>query len=147
MSDTQELLGKITALRLRLQQAQGLVTEAGSAVASILRDGANPDQKQTVLERQADAASECDWQIDDALRQLSTATEPEAPVLPAQLTARARRVLERGRDFLGRLRTLAEGLTAPADALAALHRDTAAMNETVLRMIQAFPNAPSAQLR
>ena len=32
MSDTQVLLGKITALRLRLQQAQGLAHEAGSAV-------------------------------------------------------------------------------------------------------------------
>jgi HD-GYP domain-containing protein (c-di-GMP phosphodiesterase class II) len=151
MSDTQALLGKITALRLRLQQAQGLAHEAGSAVVSLLRDGANPDHKPAVLERQAALVSECDWLLDDALKQLpaGAAPAPETPPMPAQLTARARRVLERGRDLVSRLRTLAEGLDLPAatDPLAGLHRETLAMAETALRMVQAFPNAPSVQLR
>jgi len=151
MSDTQVLLGKITALRLRLQQAQGLAHEAGSAVVSLLRDGTNPDLKPAILERQAAVVSEADWLLDDALKQLpaGAAPEPEAPAMPTQLTARARRVLERGRDLVSRLRTLAEGLDLPSasDPLAQLHRDTMAMAETTLRMVQAFPNAPSVQLR
>jgi len=65
------------------------------------------------------------------------------------LTARARRVLERGRDLLGRLRSLAAGLDAHtvSDPLVYMHRETMSMTETALRMVQAFPNAPSAQLR
>jgi len=151
MSDTQVLLGKITALRLRLQQAQGLAHEAGSAVVSLLRDTDNPDQKPAALERQAAVISECDWLLDDALKQLPSgaAHESETPQMPTQLTARARRVLERGRELVGRLRTLAEGLDLPSasDPLAQLHRETMAMAETALRMVQAFPNAPSVQLR
>jgi HD-GYP domain-containing protein (c-di-GMP phosphodiesterase class II) len=149
MSDTQALLGKITALRLRLQQAQGLAHEAGSAVVSLLRDGGNPDQKPAVLERQAAVVSECDWLLDDALKQLpaGAAPESEASTMPTQLTARARRVLERGRDLLDRLRSLAEGIPTVNDSLAQSHRETTAMTETALRMVQAFPNAPSVQLR
>jgi hypothetical protein len=151
MSDTQVLLGKITALRLRLQQAQGLAHEAGSAVVSLLRDGTNPDLKPAVLERQAAVVAESDWLLDDALKQLpaGASVEQEAPAMPTQLTARARRVLERGRELVNRLRTLAEGLDLPSasDPLAQLHRETLAMAETALRMVQAFPNAPSVQLR
>jgi HD-GYP domain-containing protein (c-di-GMP phosphodiesterase class II) len=150
MSDTQVLLGKITALRLRLQQAQGLASEAGTAVVSLLRDG-NSDPKPNALEHQATAVAEYDWLLNDALKQLSTGPTPaaEASVMPTQLTARARRVLERGRDLLRRLRSLSEGLesTSVSDPLVLLHRETTAMTETALRMVQAFPNAPSAQLR
>jgi HD-GYP domain-containing protein (c-di-GMP phosphodiesterase class II) len=63
-------------------------------------------------------------------------------------------LLEWGRDLLGRLRDLGGELdsvqgTNPLeeDPLAALYREAAAMAETSLRLIQAFPDAPSAQLR
>jgi HD-GYP domain-containing protein (c-di-GMP phosphodiesterase class II) len=69
--------------------------------------------------------------------------------VPALLTARARRILERGRDFLDRLRTLGDDavLADKTDPLAAFYRETAAMTDSTLRMVQAFPDAPSAQLR
>ena len=73
-----------------------------------------------------------------------------------QLTARARRLLEHGRALLGKLRVLADELDVPADPrarlpenadpLAILYRDTAAMADTALRMVQTFPDAPSVQL-
>ncbi len=80
----------------------------------------------------------------------------EAPgqVLPTQLTARARRVLERGRELLAQLRPLAEHLESPpspplfaADPLTRLHRQIAAMIDSTLRTVQSFPDAASAQLR
>ena len=42
MSDTQVLLSKIAALRQRLDQAQGLIKDAGSAAASLLDGGSDP---------------------------------------------------------------------------------------------------------
>jgi HD-GYP domain-containing protein (c-di-GMP phosphodiesterase class II) len=70
-------------------------------------------------------------------------------VLPKQLTARARRILEQGRGLLERLRALAAelGMSDGQDSLADGYRQTAAMADAALRMIQTFPDAPSAQLR
>jgi HD-GYP domain-containing protein (c-di-GMP phosphodiesterase class II) len=149
-SDTQVILSKISALRQRLEQAQGLAHEAGAAAAGLARElspGANPLQS---LERAVAEGFDHGRLLDGALRQLDGSALPgtEARV-PALLTARARRILERGRDFLDRLRSLANdaALTDAADPLAGLYRETAAMTETTLRMVQAFPDAPSAQLR
>jgi HD-GYP domain-containing protein (c-di-GMP phosphodiesterase class II) len=193
MSDTQVLLSKISALRQRLEQAQGLVTEAGSAVVDLAPDAAAGRLRN--LERQAAAGFENNAQLDGVLRQLEDTAGPaiEGRILPAQLTARARRVLERSRELLERVRGLTEeaergappttcgpsrpgdqscalfdqsqqvapgrGQAAPGRAgrrpqegaggkpLLALHRETAAMLESLLRMIQAFPDSPSGQLR
>jgi HD-GYP domain-containing protein (c-di-GMP phosphodiesterase class II) len=151
MTETQTLLGKIAALRQRLEQAQGLANEAGSAVAALAGDdGARIE----VLRRKAEAGAEHDALVDGALRQLAADTAP-VKVLPAQLTARARRVVERGRELLARLRPLADHLEPEvqsahlptADPLARLYRETAAMTDSTLRMVQAFPDAPSAQLK
>jgi len=151
MTETQTLLGKIAALRQRLEQAQGLATEANSAVAALAGDDGG---RLEVLRHQAVAAAEHDALIDASLRQFGSGDAP-AKVLPTQLTARARRVLERGRELLARLRPLADHLEAapptpqhPAtDPLARLYRETAAMIDSTLRTVQAFPDAPSAQLR
>jgi hypothetical protein len=150
MTETQALLGKIAALRQRLEQAQGLVTEAGSAAAALAGgDGGRLE----VLRRRAAAGAEHDALVDASLRQLGGDT-PAQP-LPTQLTARARRVIERGRELLARLRPLADHLEPrpqspqhpEADPLARLYRDTAAMADSALRMVQALPDAPSAQLK
>src|SRR5262249_55458157 len=93
--------------------------------------------------------------LDASIRQLADTEAAPAAVFPTQLTARARRVIERGRELLARLRPLADHLEneAPspphpaADPLARLYRATAAMTDSALRMVQAFPNAPSAQLK
>ena len=42
MVETQALLGKITALRQRLDQAQGLARDAGSAAVALLGDQGGP---------------------------------------------------------------------------------------------------------
>ena len=146
MTETQTLLGKIAALRQRLEQAQGLASEANSAVAEL--SGGNGGRLE-VLRKQAVAAAEHDALIDASLRQFGSGEAP-AKVLPTQLTARARRVLERGRELLGRLRPLADQLESKpaalaqpgADPLARLYRETAAMIDSTLRTVQAFPDAP-----
>jgi HD-GYP domain-containing protein (c-di-GMP phosphodiesterase class II) len=153
MSDTQVLLGKISALRQRLEQAQGLVTEAGSAVADLAGDATTGRLRD--LARQVAAGFENNALLDGVLRQLEDTTGPaiEGRILPAQLTVRARRVLERSRELLERVRGLSDEAERGAAAggrgkpLPALHRETAAMLESLLRMIQAFPDSPSGQLR
>ena len=105
MSETQTLLGKIAALRQRLEQAQGLANEAGSAAAALAGDDGG---RLEVLRRKTDNGAEHDALVDASLRQFGA--DAPAKVLPAQLTARARRVLERGKELLARLRPLADHL-------------------------------------
>ena len=47
MVETQSLLGKITALRQRLEQSQGLARDAGSAAVSLLGDQTGPPERET----------------------------------------------------------------------------------------------------
>jgi HD-GYP domain-containing protein (c-di-GMP phosphodiesterase class II) len=169
MNDTEALLSKISALRQRLEQAQGLVNEAGAAVADLAEGEDAPARRLAVLQRRAAVGHEHAALLDSALRQMSDPARPvdEGRRLPSWLTARARRVLERGRELLGELRALADdfpevppsyrGAAAaprprpdpdtPADPLAAFYRETVAMTDTTLRTVQAFPDAPSVQLR
>jgi hypothetical protein len=150
MSDTQVILSKISALRQRLEQAQGLAHEAGAAAAGLARDFAAGADPLRPLEGTVADGFDHGRLLDGALRQLHGGALPGAEArVPAQLTARARRILERGRDFLTRLRTLGDDpeLADPSEPLVAFYRETAAMTDTTLRMVQAFPDAPSAQLR
>src|SRR5262249_28377243 len=74
----------------------------------------------------------------------------ETPPRPARLTARAARLLRRGRELLGQLRALAEEPLLQGDsphAAAELYHETAAMLDTVLRTLMTFPEAPGAQAR
>ncbi|MFL5241773.1 MAG: HD-GYP domain-containing protein [Gemmataceae bacterium] len=157
MSETVALVGKIAALRQRLQQAQGLATEAGTAAAALFAEESEHGDLGEFLHKQIHSAAAQQTLVDDSLRQLKeTGDHPlEAKTLPVRLTAQARRLLEQGREFLGQLRSLGELLDEPevlvaprppGDSLTRLYREIAAMTDTALRMIQAFPNAPSAQL-
>ncbi|MGE3803682.1 MAG: HD-GYP domain-containing protein [Gemmataceae bacterium] len=127
MSDTRWILDKIAALRNPFEGDKG---------------------RMQVLERQISAAYRQNLLLDGSLRRLGGEA---APTLPAQLTARARRVLELGRSMLAELRTCGAALTEmpadSADPVARLFQETTLMAETVLRTMQAFPDAPSAQLR
>ncbi len=151
MSETQTLLGKIAALRQRLEQAQGLAHEADSAAAALAGDDG---ARLEVLRQKGESGARHDVLVDASLRQFGADATP-TQVLPAQLTARARRVVERGRELLARLRPLADHLEPEAqspqhpsaDPLGRLYRETAAMTDSTLRMVQAFPDAPSAQLK
>jgi hypothetical protein len=154
MSDTRALLGKIAALRQRLEQARGDAEEAEAAAA--LAVPAEPAAPQPLEARVASTAHGQSL-LDTAIRRLAAGWEETEAVRPVQLTARARRVLERGRQLIGRLRGLADdpylsAATAGAsglegDTLAAGLRETTAMTESALRLVQAFPEAASAQLR
>jgi HD-GYP domain-containing protein (c-di-GMP phosphodiesterase class II) len=157
MSETGELLGKIAALRQRLDQAQDLATEAGKAAATLLDERAGTLER---LQQNVVAGSEHDARLDHALRVVTGPLSVAGP-LPRQLTSRARRVLERGRDLLYRLRPLADCFALDPDAepqegpamqlerghpLARLYRDTAALIDTTLRLVPFLPESTTAQL-
>jgi HD-GYP domain-containing protein (c-di-GMP phosphodiesterase class II) len=70
--------------------------------------------------------------------------------LPAQLTARAGRVLRHAQELLRQLRAQGDDRQLQADEtdpLAVRYRETVAMTDTVVRTVQAFPSTPSVQLR
>lgn len=150
MSDTQALLGRIAALRQQLEHVQGMAQDIQAA------DIADGSQRIWKLQKEVEIGSRHLGLVDSTLRQL--APEPiggDINALPSQLTARARRTLERGHELLGKLRALADEF-APASALpvdgsgnplARRYHETVAMTEVALRLLQAFPDAPSAQLR
>jgi hypothetical protein len=161
MSETQELLGKIAALRQRLEQAHGLATEAGSAAATLLEERLDPQFRPRSLESQVRAGHAFDVELDQAVRAVTGPEFAGPGTLPRQLTARARRVLERGRELLRRLRPLADcfGLNAEAgqspgpealldrnDPLARLYRQTAALLDVTLRVLPLLPESATAQL-
>src|SRR5438045_3473042 len=98
MSGTQQLLGKIAALRQRLEQAQGLLSDAGS----LLHKEAHGGDGVSLLERKVHLGEQHMALMDQALPAESSVR------LPAQLTARAVRLLKRGRELLEQLRALAE---------------------------------------
>jgi hypothetical protein len=163
MSETRVLLGKIQALRQRLEQAQGLANEARSAAAALVEETTTVGggRRLAAFERLVADSDEHDAQVDGVLRPLTgPAGGDEAPALPRQLTSRARRVLERGQGLLLRLRQLADAFE-PADSdmgplpppfdrrdpLTRLYRETIALTDTALRLIPLFPDTTSAQLR
>src|SRR5207244_3374450 len=130
MSETQTLLSKIAALRQRLEQAQGLVSDAGTAAASLL-EPQTPADAVRALERKVAAGAHQNALIEGSLR-TPAATAADGHALPTQLTARAGRVLKQCRDLVAQLRCLAEEplLQDPADPLAIYHRETAHMTDT-----------------
>ena len=150
MTETQSLLGKIAALRQRLEQAQKLASEANTAAKELFGPPAS------ALERRVADGAEQDAALAGAVHAVAPQIEP--PPLPRQLTMRARRVLERGRDLLDRLRQISDAFAGPidepgpavlferADPLTALYRETAAMTDTALRMVPLFPQTATAQL-
>jgi hypothetical protein len=156
MSETQALLGKIAALRQRLEQAQGLANEARSAATALLDEG--PPLSSQALERRLVEDGAHDLHLDQVVRPLvEQAAKAEPRTMPRQLTTRARRVLERGRDLVGQLRELADAFAPPAadgagsrsaaaQPLGALYRETTVMADTALRMIPLFPDSTTAQL-
>jgi HD-GYP domain-containing protein (c-di-GMP phosphodiesterase class II) len=159
MSETQVLLGKIAALRQRLEQAQGLARDASTAAAALAGETLGRMVSLHQLERQTIAAAEHDAQLDQAVRPLVAAVGGDAP-LPKQLTSRARRVLERGRELLAQLRALddafaptgddgaspASELLSRAEPLGRRYRETVSIVDTSLRMVPMFPDSAAAQL-
>jgi HD-GYP domain-containing protein (c-di-GMP phosphodiesterase class II) len=158
MTETQALLGKIAALRQRLDQAQALANEARTAVAALADEDSDPAGRLLALDRQVHAANEHDLHLDRLVRPLVVAAGGDQPPGPRQLTSRARHVLERGRDLLLRLREIspvfgdgpvpASGIIRidRGEPLARLYRETVALTDTALRTVPLFPDTTSAQL-
>ncbi len=150
MTESQSLLGKIAALRQRLDQAQKLASEANAIAGNLFGPPAG------VLERRVADGAVQDAALDGVVHAVAPCIEP--PPLPQQLTMRARRVLERGRDLLIRLRQISDAFASPIDApapavlfdradpLTTLYRETAAMTDTSLRLVPLFPQTATAQL-
>jgi HD-GYP domain-containing protein (c-di-GMP phosphodiesterase class II) len=146
MSETQLLLGRIAALRKRLSE-------------SVVSNAAPLQLAEAVRQAEDDAAH--DALVDATVRPATAAGEPVPETRPRQVTARARRVLERGRDLLGKLRALSDAFpyaAAEDDAasdgvldrnhpLAMLYRETAAMTDASLRLVAMFPDTATAQMQ
>jgi HD-GYP domain-containing protein (c-di-GMP phosphodiesterase class II) len=151
MSDSSILLGKIRDLRLRLAQMQGIVGEANQAAASLLQS----EEKNSGAGVSGDGARR-QALLDASLKQLTNGVE-QRDIRPTQLIGRVRHLLERGRDIVGRLKGLADepllhrgdidSAEWPTDPLLDNFRETAAMTESALRLVQVFPDAANAQLR
>jgi HD-GYP domain-containing protein (c-di-GMP phosphodiesterase class II) len=155
MTDTRVLLSRIAALRQRMELAHGKREP---------RPADSPDPVER-LEGQVAAGHRHSALLDGSFRQLHEADDsPEAPGLPIQLTARARRLLLTGQGLLSQLRSLAEAFPSetkpdpcpplghwlgidPAEPLGGRYRETVAMLDTALRTVQAYPDSPGAQLR
>jgi HD-GYP domain-containing protein (c-di-GMP phosphodiesterase class II) len=144
MSDTRTLLDRITSFRERLERTPNLIPAAAAAD--------DPEAAKT----QAVAALVGSGELmARALRSVAGVPVNEGP-LPAQLTVRARKLLEEARGLIASQRVLtgdeilagfsaAEG--AAADPLVGYARDTVALTDAALRMVQAFPSSADAQLR
>jgi HD-GYP domain-containing protein (c-di-GMP phosphodiesterase class II) len=150
MSDTRALLSRITDLRRRLANAQGLLLEAGATAAAAQDQPPDTDLAER-LEREVVAGQRVQQLLDGSLRQIAGALKGEDTVRPTQLTARARRLLERARDLVHRLKPLASDPVLPHndldDPLVRGVRTAAAVIESAVRLVQAFPEAASVQLR
>ncbi len=149
MMDTKELLKRISALRDRLDQSR----EAIGPATALLEGDADPDDPVQAFQRKVDLGSWETFLLDGSMRQLSDTAKPgtEHDLLPSLLTSRGVRLLKRGKELLVELRQLAEDALLPVtneqDPLVILHREMVAVNDAVLRTIQGFPSAPSAQIR
>lgn len=121
MSDTRQLLARISDFRARLEGVPKLVP-LGPATAV-----ANPANRLNGIFREA-LVSE-----------------------PAQLTGRAFRLLTDAKQLVDHQKQLtADSLivrTNDADPLAKFHRGTIGLTDSALRLAQVFPAAPEAQLR
>src|SRR5438093_2115323 len=92
MSDTRCLLERITALRQRLTQAQGMLQEAGAPAANLIAAPKAPNLAER-LEEQVNAGARVQALLDGSLRQIAGVLAGEDGIRPTQLTARARRLL------------------------------------------------------
>lgn len=143
MTDSKDIIKKIAALRLRLDKAQGLLREVGTAAQALAEIPA-----ETRLDQQLQKGAWHNSLIDGALRTLTDSSE--GPLLPEKLIARGARLLKHTRDLLQALRTVADDPALPQDfdaPLAVWHREAAALVDNILRTVQAFPSSPSSQLR
>ncbi len=143
MSETQVLLGRIVSLRQRLEQSHEQARKTAASAAGALAVG---PARVGALQRVASEGAE-HARLLDTVRPAGAPQGPGCDV-PAVLTARARRCLERGRDLFQAVRDLADDpeVQDGAGIASALHREATGLTDAALRMLQALPDSPGAQL-
>ena len=151
MTDTRNLLNKITAFRERLDSMPRLVAQPIPPEASTAHTSPNE-----TLRGKISAGSRTQALLEQSIRQLSE-ERPSPPPSPVQLTSRAKRVLIEAHELIECLKGLADDplLAGPppeqgsieADPLAIYYRETAAMMHPAVRLAQNMPETPSVQLR
>jgi HD-GYP domain-containing protein (c-di-GMP phosphodiesterase class II) len=165
MSDTQVLLSKIAAVRERLEKAQargastvGLEGNGPPLLSALVATVPALEEPERVrsLKESVGKVARHGALLDGVVRQLSDGPEASSPTLrlPRQLTPCARQLLERGRGLLAQLRTIdaelgptEEHYLDDREPLAEWHRDTVAVVDAVLHLVQAFPDTSSEQIR
>src|SRR5947209_17121710 len=103
MTDTKEIMRKISALRARLDDVKRQPLDAENSQ----EPSPDGDKETLLLEKKVKAGAWHGALIDEELRQISGASNA-APQLPPKLTARGARVLQRGRELLQQLRDMLE---------------------------------------
>jgi hypothetical protein len=150
MSDTRALLARIIDLRRRLASAQGLLLEAG-ATATAAQEAPPGTDLAEKLERDVIAGGRVQQLLEGSIRQIAGAIKGEDTVRPIQLTSRARRLLERAMELVGRLKAVAADSAVQAndsdDPLVRGIRAAGAVTESAVKLVQAFPESPGVQLR
>jgi HD-GYP domain-containing protein (c-di-GMP phosphodiesterase class II) len=150
MTETHALLERIRDLRERLDQVRGIVSEAHRTATSLLEPEADGNLEERLVEGERRQA------LLEASIQRLTAQAADEEIRPTRLIQKVRRQLERGRELVAQLKALAdEPIVAAEDPdgvdgenpLWFAHREVATMTESALRLVQAFPDSPSAQLR
>jgi len=135
MSDTKSLLNRISAFRERLERTPALGDTVPGALQLAGRSGPA-------------------W-LSQTLRQLAGHASQPGP-MPAELTSRARRVLELARDLVQQQRVISVDVfyqrlvnqsVAALDPLVRYHQATVSATEASLRLIQAMPESAEFQSR
>jgi len=163
MSDTQVLLSKIAAVRQRLEKAHaqgprpvrseiGTLPLLSDLVATV--PAIDEPERIHALQESVNRATRQGAVLDGCLNHLSGDMSASPAGLPRQLTPRAHLLLKRGRELLTQLRTIdtelgvsGERFLDDSDPLAEWHRDTVAMVNVALHIVQVFPDAPSDQVQ
>lgn len=151
MNDTKVLLERIAAFRQRL----GKPTKSGVKT--------EPAAKAAESKAAAQAVVSMPEAFDAALRTIAGPGESSESPLPTVFTSRAHRMLREAQALIAwqrkfnsdsvyaGLASAAEG-TGPtaevqADTLVSYHRESVAMMDSAIRLVQAFPESPSVQLK
>lgn len=142
MSDAEGLLARITALRQRLEQAQGILREASDQLSQPSSADLAEQLRNEVL-----AGAQSQALLDGAMREIGATADGADVIRPERLIGRARQLLERCRAMIVHARRLAAELTDADDPLVNGIQQISSMVEASIRFVQAFPNAPSSQMR
>ena len=157
MNDTKVLLERIAAFRQRLDHKPA---RAGVKVEA----DAPSRAADSVTLTTAEAVVKQPEAFDSALRTIVGPGEVNEGPLPPVFTSRAHRLLREAQTLIAWQRkftsdpvysglaasaTDGHGLTAEvqADTLVAYHRESVAMMDSAIRLVQAFPESPSVQLK